>query len=179
MAKTALTMRASVDAQQTSSPEDFVRAKLSEMNYKPQSEGEFGYVLILAEGDLAARLRRTQQQADAKRQVAQMMTYARALVARCPNDPLAYLALSEAQIHVAKNAVRYEPAKQETALRQALDSAERTLAINPANPRAQSAVADGRRRLAQFHVDDSSLKVEMARSVAGDDRDRSGAPDPR
>jgi hypothetical protein len=143
----ALTMRTVLGDEQSSSSEAFVRSTLNEMHYKPQSEGEFGYVVILAEGDLAARMRRTERQADAKQQVAQMMNYARALVARCPNDPLAYLALSEAQIHVAKNAVRYDTAKQETALRQALDSAERALAINPANSKAQSAVADRRRRL--------------------------------
>jgi hypothetical protein len=179
VAKTVLTMWTVWGAKQTSFPEDILRATLSEMHFQPQSEGHLGWCVILAEGDLAARMRRTGQNADAKEQVTQMIDYGRALVARCPNDPLAYLALSEAQIHFAKNAIRYEPAKRETALRQALDSAERAIAIDPANPKAQAAVADRRRRLTQFRADDSSVKVGMARSVAGDDRDRAVTPDPR
>jgi tetratricopeptide (TPR) repeat protein len=126
---------------------DFVRSKLKEMGFQPQSEGEFGLSTILAEGDLAALMRRLGKETDAKRQVAQIVKYANELVARYPGDSFAYLALSQARIQVFKNAERYQDANSKTALRQALDAAEKATALNPGNATAQDALTDCRRRL--------------------------------
>jgi hypothetical protein len=60
-----------------------------------------------------------------------MARYARDLVARYPKDSLAHLAMSEAYVQVAKNAWRYHDANPEQALQQALESAERAVALDP------------------------------------------------
>jgi tetratricopeptide (TPR) repeat protein len=131
----------------TSRPEDLVRATFDEMELKPQSEAELGWYVTLAESETAARMRRTGQQEDAKKLVSQMVKYSRELTTRSPQDPLAHLALSEVYVQVAKNAYRYKDANPEQALRHALDSAERALALDPANSKAKGIVTDRRGRL--------------------------------
>ena len=120
MANAALTMKTLLDARQTSSPEDFVRTKLSEMNFEPKSEGHLGWCVIAAQVDLAIRMRRQEKREEANMLVAHMREYAGDLVARFPDDPLAHLAMYEAQIQIAKNAVRYKDAMPEPALRRRL-----------------------------------------------------------
>jgi tetratricopeptide (TPR) repeat protein len=148
--KTVLIMMPLLTAQRITAPTNFLREALVEMRLVDVSEGNFGLCAILAEGDLAALMRRTGRPDEAKRLVAKMLKYAKSLAERFPRDPLAYLALSEAQIHVVKNAYRYHDSDPETGLRQALESAKRALAISPGNAKAEAAVADRRRRLANY-----------------------------
>ena len=117
MAKTMAMMRPILHTEQA--PADFIRTSLQEMGFHAHSEGELGWCVTLAEGDLAAQMRRLEQRADAKQQVAHMVNYANELVARYPGDLFAHLALSKAQIHVFKNALRYKDGNPQTALRTA------------------------------------------------------------
>jgi hypothetical protein len=65
---------------------------------KLRSEGELGRLVVLAEGNLAVRMRRLDQRENSISLVSQMARYARDLVACNPKDSLAHLAMSEAYV---------------------------------------------------------------------------------
>jgi hypothetical protein len=151
-AQAALMMRPLLNDKRTLSPEDFLRGIVKDMPYALKSDGEFGWYLIIAEGELAARARRLRRPDEARRFVAHMTEYARALVARSPSDLFAHLAMSEALDQEAKNAMRYGGRNPDQALQHALNSAERALAVDPANGKAQAIVTDRRWRLEKWRA---------------------------
>jgi hypothetical protein len=149
IAKTAMKIQLVPSDAPNTSPEGFVRGGFEEMQFMPQRQGEFEYYLILAEGDIAARMRKIGKHADAKKLASQMVTEARELVANYSNDFYPYLGLSEAYVQVAKNAWQPRDNKAiEAALREALIAVERALAMHSENAKVRAVVADRRRRLA-------------------------------
>ncbi len=56
VAKAVITMRATLDHQQSFTPDEFLRAHLSEMQFKPTSGGHLGWLVVVAEAELVIRM---------------------------------------------------------------------------------------------------------------------------
>jgi hypothetical protein len=112
---------------------------------------EIGWTLVMVQAQDAATARQTKRMDQAKEIVSSLEEFARGLVARFPRDPWSHLAMSEAQIQVAKNAWKVPGyAGPEEATHRALASAQRALELDPHHGEARIMVADRQRRVARL-----------------------------
>jgi len=133
---------------------DSARFMASTIGISSTSLAAVGWGLVVSEGEEAALCRRTNRQDRAREIVNGLEEFASQLVAKYPEDPFAHLAMSESYNQIAKNACRDAgPAEVKDALRQALDSARRALALDPRNEDANRAVVDRQRRFAALQTD--------------------------
>jgi tetratricopeptide (TPR) repeat protein len=153
-ARIAITPRAASEAHpHSSSLWDSAHFMAETIGIDSTSLPEIGWKLVMAESPEAALCRQTDRLDRARDIVSGLEEFARQLVAQYPQDPFAHLAMSEAHVQISKNAWRGAgPAEVEDALRQALDSARRALALDPRNVEAQRAVLDRQRRFASLQA---------------------------
>jgi tetratricopeptide (TPR) repeat protein len=128
---------------------DVERSLLSDMGIARGWAARGAWELIRAQHEEAALYRRTDRLNQAREIVAGMVEFARQVVAEYPDDPYAYLALSEAHFQDSKIAWRGAGRREvEDALRRCADSARRALELDPQNVEVQAVVADRQKRLA-------------------------------
>jgi serine/threonine protein kinase len=134
---------------------DSARFMASAIGFDSASLPGVGWALVVSEGEEAALCRRTNRLDRARDIVSGLDEFARQLVAQYPQDPFAHLALSEAYCQISKNAWREADSSEvEDALRQALDSARRALALDPRNAEAQRTAMERQRRFARVDSHD-------------------------